>query len=283
MAPIVECNIKLMPYSLILLLATVAYLLATLSAFRMAGDKNENRFNTSFIFAGVACLLHLLYAYDVSAISDGLNFSLSSMSVLVSAIVVSIFLLACFKMPIKRLGILVYPLTILSLVFSYVWNSTPYDLINSIGHSSRAFTAHILVSIFSYALLTISTIQALLYAYQEKQLKKRTAPALLMALPPLQTMEQLLFRLVATGFILLTLTLLSGAFFSQEIFGQPFEFKHHTVLAIMGWFVFAILLFKRFTSGLRGSHAVVWTIVGFLLIQLGYFGTKFISESLNIQ
>jgi len=101
-----------------------------------------------------------------------------------------------------------------------------------------------------------------------------------MALPPLQTMEQLLFRLVGVGFVLLSLTLISGALFSQEIFGQAFTFKHHTILALMGWVVFAILLFKRMTTGIRGSQAVIWTISGFLLIKLGYFGTKIISQSL---
>lgn len=106
---------------------------------------------------------------------------------------------------------------------------------------------------------------------------------MLMALPPLQTMEQLLFRLIWTGFILLTLTLLSGAVFSNEIFGKPFEFKHHTILASLGWLVFAILLIKRMSQGLRGSQAVYWTVGGFVLIQLGYFGTKFVSESLAVQ
>jgi len=77
--------------------------------------------------------------------------------------------------------------------------------------------------------------------------------------------------------------LISGAIFSQEIFGHAFVFKHHTILAFLGWLVFAILLLKRVKQGLRGSQAVIWTISGFLLIQLGYFGTKIVSESLSLQ
>jgi len=272
-----------MPDSLFLLFAIIAYLSATVSAFRWASDSDENRFNKSFIFAGAASLFHLIYTIRICTIGAELNFSLSSMSVLVSGLVVWVFLLACLNMPIKRLGILVYPLTMACLVFAYAWNSPPYNLAESVGHSGSAFAAHILVSIFSYALLAISAIQGLLYVYQENQIKKRTAPRLLMALPPLQTMELLLFRLVGIGFILLTFTLLSGAVFSQEIFDQPFEFKHHTVLAIMGWLVIGTLLFRRFTSGLRGSQAVIWIIIGFLLIQLGYFGTKIVTESLSFQ
>jgi len=185
----------------------------------------------------------------------------------ISAILVIIFLLGCLFLPIRRLGIMVFPLAVVSLLFAAWWGGE----VNNVANPSLAFNVHILVSILSYSLLTIAAIQALLSA------------RMLMAMPPLQTMEQLLFQLVGIGFLLLTITLLSGAIFSQQIFGQAFEFKHHTILASLGWLVFAVLLIKRFKSGLRGSQAVVWTIVGFVLIQLGYFGTKIVSESLNIQ
>jgi len=148
---------------------------------------------------------------------------------------------------------------------------------------SIAFNAHILISLSAYALLAIASIQALLYVYQERQIKKRMQATMLIALPPLQTMEMLLFRLVAYGFVFLSLALISGVIFSKEIFGHAFVFKHHTILAVLGWLVFAILLYKRYQHGLRGSQAVAWTIVGFLLIQLGYFGTKIVSESLALQ
>ncbi len=275
-----------MPNSALLLSAILAYVLATFLVFRNSANKDDRALTLSFVFAAVAWALHSSYAYILSEIGNNLNFSLSSMITLVSAMLIAVFLLACIGMPIKRLGILVYPLTVASLAFAYFWSSDPSYLSSAtseIGRTSPAFKAHILISLLSYALLTIAAIQALLYAYLESKIKSRTSPALLAALPPLETMEQLLFRLVGVGFILLSFTLISGALFSQEIFGQPFEFKHHTVLAVLGWLVFGTLLYKRFAQGLRGSKAVMWTIGGFLLIQLGYFGTKIISESLNLQ
>jgi ABC-type uncharacterized transport system permease subunit len=201
------------------------------------------------------------------------------MAVLVSAIVVLLFLLGGLFMPIRRLGILVFPMTIISLVFAYFWG---HQSANTLPQGTL-LNAHILLSIVAYALLAIASVQALLYVYQERLLKKRIQPSMLIALPPLQTMEALLFRLVGAGFALLTLTLLSGILFSQQIFGHPFIFKHHTVLAILGWLAFAFVLYKRVTRGFRGSQAVAWTIGGFLLIQLGYFGTKIVSEILTVQ
>lgn len=233
--------------------------------------------NTAYALAVFALLSHVLYAKNISFIHYVLNLSLSSMTILISAILVLIFVLASFIMPIKRLGIIVFPVTAMGMVSAHFWDSTP----RLISNSSTVSNIHIVTSILALSLLGIATIQALIYIYQEYHIKKRSNPTVLMVLPPLQSMEQLLFRLIAAGFVLLTLTLLSGAIFSQQIFGHAFAFKHHTVLAIMGWLVYLVLLYKRVNTGLRGSRAVIWTIVGFIFIQLGYFGTKFVIESLQ--
>ena len=225
----------------------------------------------------IAAAAHAFYASQVSIINGELNLGVGSVLTLISCILVSLYILGSLLMHIKRLGILVFPITLICLLSASLWLN---EISDNINQQNQSFNGHILISILAFAVLGIAAIQAILYAYQEKQIKLRTNPALLMALPPLQTMEQLLFRLVGVGFVLLTLTLVSGALFSQEIFGQAFAFKHHTILASMGWIVFAILLFKRMTSGIRGSQAVIWTIGGFVLIKLGYFGTKIISESL---
>lgn len=275
-----------MPDSLLLIAAIVFYVMA--SAFivfylrSVTGDDSESKeakIRLSFAAAIGAVGFHIAYASKISLVDHTLNFSLSSMLVLVSALLCVIFLLGGLIMPIRRLGILVFPLTILSLVFAFFWK----DQLVIFANRGLAFDFHVVISILSYSLLAIAAIQALLYSYQERQIKNRTNPAMLMALPPLQTMELLLFRLVGIGFFMLSLTLLSGAIFSREIFGHPFTFTHHTVLALLGWIVFALLLFKRIGQGLRGSQAVIWTISGFLLIQLGYFGTKIVSESLSLQ
>lgn len=275
--------------SLSILIAICLYVLASvftaLSMRSLASSPtaDEQRSNkniiTAFSLATIAVICHLIHAYNTSLINQSLNLSLSSMVVLVSGLIVVLFLLGGLAMPIRRLGILVYPITVACLLFSLAWG----DQVDLAVNKSWAFSAHILIALSAYALLTIASIQALLYVYQDRQIKNRTNPAMLTALPPLQTMEQLLFRLVGFGFFCLTLTMLSGAIFSKEIFGHAFVMKHHTVLAILGWFVFAIMLLKRVTHGLRGSQAVTWTIAGFLLIQLGYFGTKIVSESLAVQ
>jgi ABC-type uncharacterized transport system permease subunit len=105
-------------------------------------------------------------------------------------------------------------------------------------------------------------------------------PRILHSLPPLLTMETLLFRLIAVGFVLLTLTLASGVLFSEEIFGKAFQFNHKVLFGFISWGVFAILLWGHHFYGWRGRVAVHWTMSGFGFLLLAYLGSKFVLEVL---
>jgi ABC-type uncharacterized transport system permease subunit len=91
-------------------------------------------------------------------------------------------------------------------------------------------------------------------------------------------METLLFRIITAGFVLLTLTLVSGIVFSEELFGKAMRFNHKTVFGILSWLIFAALLGGRLRYGWRGRIAVRWTLAGFLMLVLAYVGSKFVLE-----
>jgi ABC-type uncharacterized transport system permease subunit len=97
-------------------------------------------------------------------------------------------------------------------------------------------------------------------------------------MPPLLTMEKLLFRIIWAGFILLTLTLASGVIFSEELFGKAARLNHKTVFGVLSWIIFAALLGGRQVYGWRGRVAVRWTLAGFLMLVLAYIGSKFVLE-----
>ena len=91
-------------------------------------------------------------------------------------------------------------------------------------------------------------------------------------------MERLLFRLIHIAFVLLTLTLISGIFFSEALFGKALTFNHKTVFAIVSWLIFAALLLGRHLRGWRGKVALRWTLSGFVALLLAYVGTRFVLE-----
>ena len=141
-----------------------------------------------------------------------------------------------------------------------------------------AFNAHLLLSMLAYSLFTIASLHVLLMALLERRLHGGELPAALQKLPPLLTMETLLFRIITAGFVLLTLTLATGIVFTEELFGKAMRFNHKTVFGILSWFIFAALLGGRQFYGWRGRIAVRWTLTGFLMLVLAYVGSKFVLE-----
>ncbi len=143
-----------------------------------------------------------------------------------------------------------------------------------------AFRLHLLMSMIAYSLFTIASLHVLLMAMLERHLHRGTLPAGLRSLPPLLTMETLLFRIIWAGFVMLSLTLASGVVFSEEVFGKAARLNHKTIFGIVSWLVFGALLFGRHFHGWRGRVAVRWTLAGFLMLVLAYLGSKFVVEVL---
>jgi ABC-type uncharacterized transport system permease subunit len=141
-----------------------------------------------------------------------------------------------------------------------------------------AFAAHIVVAILAYALYTVAALHALLILFLQKQLLAGTIATEQRNLPPLLRIETLMFQLLWIAFAMLSATMLSGIFFSELLFGKPFQVTHKTVFSVLSWFVLGGLLAGRFWAGWRGKLAVRWTLIGFVMLLLSYVGSKFVLE-----
>ncbi len=142
------------------------------------------------------------------------------------------------------------------------------------------FRIHLTLSILAYSLFTIASLHGLLMAVLERSLHRGMPPAPLRNLPPLLTLEKLLFRIIFLGFVLLTASLITGMLFSAGLFGQALVLTHKTVFGILSWLIFGGLLAGRALRGWRGRLALRWTVAGFLTLVLAYIGSKFVVEIL---
>jgi ABC-type uncharacterized transport system permease subunit len=124
--------------------------------------------------------------------------------------------------------------------------------------------------------MTVGACQAAILALQNHQLRTRHTGGLLNSLPPLQTMEQWLFTILWVGMLLLTLSILSGVLFLDDIFAQ--HVAHKSFFSIIAWLIFALLLWGRHRLGWRGQTAIRWTLLGFSILMLSYLGSKFVRE-----
>ncbi len=160
-----------------------------------------------------------------------------------------------------------------------VWSPMLLPSVRPLSHTdSPAFRLHLLIALLAYSLFTIASLQALMMAVLENRLHGGRLPSYLQSLPPLLSIERLLFRIIALGFILLTLTLISGMLFSEVLVGQPLKVNHKVVFGILSWCIYAALLAGRRIYGWRGRLALRWTLTGFLALLLAYIGSKFVLE-----
>ncbi len=140
------------------------------------------------------------------------------------------------------------------------------------------FALHFGIAMLAYSLFFVATVHAVVMLAEEKWLHRGVLPPFIRSLPPLLDMEALLFRILLAAFVLLTLTVVSGAFFSEQLFHKPFTFNHKNVFGILSWLIFGGLLAGHFWRGWRGRTAVYWTLAGFTALMLAYVGSKAVLE-----
>ncbi len=155
------------------------------------------------------------------------------------------------------------------------------------------FKLHFMVANMAYGLLAIVAAHAVLMLLLERRLHAPLAmqrfphSSSLIAkcnwldtLPPLLTLEKLLFRLIAAGFVLLTLALGSGILFSEYLSDRALKFDHKTVFALLSWLMFGAVLIGRRCYGWRGRSALRWVLAAFAALLFAYVGSRFVLEVL---
>ena len=233
----------------------------------LQGKKTQSK---AKLLGTCALALHTLSIYWVLHQDNGINLSVFSIGSLISWLVTALVLLSSLRQSIENLFIAVFPMSAVTALLAWALG------INAGKAYDVGLLTHILLSILSYSIFTIATIQAFLLSRQESALKHHHTRGLVSSLPPLQTMERLLFEMITTGLALLTAAMITGFLFFEDLFAQ--QLVHKTTLSILAWILYATLLFGRFTFGWRSQTAVRWTMGSFLVLALGFFGSKAVIE-----
>ncbi|MDN7179877.1 cytochrome c biogenesis protein CcsA [Caballeronia sp. SEWSISQ10-4 2] len=239
------------------------------------------------VLLGVALLVHGLLLHTTifpqNAMVFGFAFALSAMFWLGAGI----YWIESFFFPLDGLRLLVLPLACVASVMPLVFGG-----VHVLSYSAAPmFKLHFLIANIAYGLFAIAALHAILMLMVEKRLQNMRGTATrhtsnswvsswLDTLPPLLTLEKLLFRLISAGFVLLTLTLISGVAFNEQLVDKAFKLDHKTVFAILSWLMFGALLTARRVSGWRGRAALRWVLASFVALLLAYVGSRFVFEVL---
>lgn len=229
------------------------------------------RFSLTALFFGILAHSSVLYPQVITLY--GLNFNLFNILSLTSLFFILFYGLFCLYRPILSLGILAAPTAFVGLSAGY-FGRAPYQPINNLGFGLEA---HILLSIAAYCILFMAALQAIFLRLQIRELKHRTIHRVWVdKLPPLQSMESLLFDMILVGFVLLSVALALGFVYVHDLLVQ--HLAHKTVFSVLSWLLFGLLIFGHWRSGWRGKRAANTTIYAFILLAIGFIGSKFVLE-----
>lgn len=246
-----------------------------LAAWFWPGNPGSNRSDwLSRLLPVLALVPHLLLLHRDIFAADGMRMGFGVSLSAVSALTVLTYATAAWRYHLA--GVLGFVLAFAGLTVALQTFMPPGAVL---AHADAPlFRIHMLMAFAAYSLFTVAALHALLIALAEKHLHKPVPPKPLAGLPPLLTLETLLFRMIQGGFVLLSLTLVTGIGFSEAVFGEPVPFNHKTVFGITAWLIFAALLLGRQVYGWRGRTAIYWTLAGFAALLLAYEGVKFVME-----
>ncbi|WP_230659135.1 cytochrome C assembly family protein [Psychrobacter sp. I-STPA10] len=260
---------------IVYLLAAICYATISIHLYWALVRKKSiaKTFTLSLLSIGAMAHASILYPHIVT--SYGLNFNLFNTVSLISLFFIIFYGLFCLYRPILSLGVLAAPTALIGVSVGY-FGIAPYHPLVGI---SRGLEAHILLSFAAYCVLLMAAVQAVIMRFQIRELKRKTAHRFWVnKLPPLQSMEGLLFDMILVGFVLLSLALGLGFVYVKDIIGQ--HIAHKMVFSIISWLIFGGMIIGHWRAGWRGRRAADLTIFAFVLLALGFVGSKFVLEFL---
>ncbi|MBU3627532.1 inner membrane protein YpjD [Polynucleobacter sp. AP-Reno-20A-A9] len=230
----------------------------------------------------VILVIHGVQLHDSVFTPQGFVFGFAQDLSLIAWVGLAFYWFQSWFLPISSLR---WMALMFALICAFLPTVFPGTLISPKAVSDPWFKGHFVVATVSVGLLSLAAMHAMLMSVQDRALHRQLAMIpngrlahWLEDLPPLMTMESLLFNLLYVGFALLSLTVFSGLLFSQTLFGKPLVFDHKTIFALVSWFLFAGLLIARWRVGLRGRAAIRWVLSAYTALLLAYVGSRFVVE-----
>lgn len=225
------------------------------------------------LFCGlVAALAHAVSAWEIVRPADGYHFGITQISTLIALAISVLALGSSLRKPLDNLFLGLFPLAIATILLSLiVGGNFPTTRLGP------ATGGHVLLSVLAYGFISIAALQAVFLSYQNYRLKRGHAGGLLARLPPLQDMEAFLLELLWAGEILLSLAIVAGFFFIDDVWSMD-GIVHKSFFTLLAWLLFAVLLWGHHRLGWRGTTMIRGTLTGFVLLVVGFYGSKFVLE-----
>ncbi|MFV0277383.1 MAG: inner membrane protein YpjD [Parahaliea sp.] len=253
-------------------LAALLYLVATGMQLVAIAQRWPTNGRLQVLAGLLALTCHAVVAWDSISADDGVHLGFYRVAALVFFVVNLVCLgLTLTGRPLHNLLLLLFPLSAVAVLVSSLGPQTERG-----SHLGPGLLMHVASSLLAYAVLTLAALQAAVLSVLDRQLHNRQPGGIVRLLPPLQRMENMLFELLWLGVMLLSVAIVTGFVFVDDLFAQ--HLVHKTVLTIVAWVIFSTLLWGHSQRGWRSQTAVRLTLFGFLSLMLAFFGSKLVLE-----
>jgi ABC-type uncharacterized transport system permease subunit len=259
------------------LIAVACYLIGAVwlayAAYRGTSHHGRGGRIAAVAFAAVGVVVHAAALISQHARENQPAMSLGDTAAMVSLVIAATSIVIAMRPRLR--GVAAVLLVVAAVLEGAISGGTREF---AVGRPGWELAFHVALATTAFAFLTIGAVLAIAQVMVNRRIRSRKPLGWFKILTPLESLESACFQAIFAGYALLTLALVTGTFFIDNLFAQ--HLVHKVVLAIIAWIVFGILLFGRIRFGWRGRKAMRWTLAGYVLLGLSYFGSKLVLENL---
>lgn len=218
------------------------------------------------MFGLAAQLIYMLL--DLISAGEFLFDSLAGLFLFLSFFTILIFIILDFKFPNQIFKIIFPPVSIFFLILS-ITISDQAIIVKEFLDKSPVFGKSMLIvhassAMLGYLLFGVACLTSMFYLYQENKIKKKTLLLKNEKVPSLGFLDKLNYKVIAVGFLFLSIGLLLGINMKVIATNGQVSFSLRQLLPVATWLIYASFLIDRFINGLRGKITPMWAIAGFL-------------------
>jgi cytochrome c-type biogenesis protein CcsB len=295
----------------LILVAISAYVIAMIALFNFMLARTELSKKIGIPFAILGCAVQffeLIYRNQTSHIWPLTNLY-GSLS-LFAAMSVLIFAVFAFRYDLWFMGGFVLALAAGFLAYGLTWNEGYLPAVPAL--QSYWIKIHVPLVVSAYASFLVAAVSSVLYlikSYGERSLARSAtaasgtegAPApeprrsiilgdspnleraaaagntlalWLATLPTLPKLDIITYRIVALGLPLLTLGIITGAWWAKEAWGAYWQWDPKETAALVSWIVYALYMHLHTRTWFRGLPSAFISVFGFITIIFCYLGVN---------
>ena len=183
---------------------------------------------------------------------------------------------------IRMLGFIVVTLAFLSIGYASLPSVSKEiePLVPAL--QSNWLTIHVLTAFLGYSAFAVSFGISIIYLLKSRAEKNGGVRSkILLAMPDLGMLDEMNYKTVLVGFILLSLGIITGAAWANYAWGSYWSWDPKETWSLITWLIYAAFIHSRLTAGWHGDKSAILSIAGFLSTLFCYLGVNLLLSGLH--